>query len=325
MLDAVAIHSALAGVWPEVLNRLGIGKEFLVNRHGPCPACGGKDRFRFDNRHGRGDFYCNQCGAGDGFTLLQLVHDWTFSDARRRVIEAAGLGHTEQPAPIFRVAGPQPLSDRPATPTKRVRTLFRESTTPDLVIDVIKYLQSRCLWPLPVDCVLRAHASAEYWTRNESHKSVCIGHYPALLGEVRDVEGELVTVHATWLKDGTKLTEYEPRKLLSKLTGRRGCSVRLMPLASETLGIAEGIESALAAHILHNLPVWATLNASLLAKFEPPRELHRVIVFADNDVPGLRAALKLTEQLDGRTTVVTKAPPKEGQDWADVLAARIRK
>ena len=71
--------------WSEILVGLGIDPQFLVRRHGPCPACGGKDRFRFDDLEGRGTFYCNQCGAGDGIRLLQNVFGWTFPETLKAV------------------------------------------------------------------------------------------------------------------------------------------------------------------------------------------------------------------------------------------------
>jgi putative DNA primase/helicase len=68
--------------WPEILSRFGIDRRFLRNRHGPCPVCGGKDRFRFDDLHGSGSHYCNQCGAsrghGAGIRLLIKFRDWGF-------------------------------------------------------------------------------------------------------------------------------------------------------------------------------------------------------------------------------------------------------
>jgi putative DNA primase/helicase len=41
-------------------------------RHGPCPVCGGKDRFRFDDKDGRGTWYCSQCEPSSGGGLLLL-------------------------------------------------------------------------------------------------------------------------------------------------------------------------------------------------------------------------------------------------------------
>src|SRR5262249_53923446 len=124
-MQAAEIHARLASSWPNVLAQLGIPEAALRNKHGPCPACGGRDRYRFDNKRGRGDWICNQCGAGDGFKLLEHVHGWSFSEARRRVIEAAGLSDTSPiliTAPVTRPASIQPI----ATPTERVHRLRRE-------------------------------------------------------------------------------------------------------------------------------------------------------------------------------------------------------
>lgn len=58
--------------WEEILLQLGIDLPGL-NKHGPCPCCGGKDRFRFDDKDGRGTWFCNQCGNGDGLDLIAKV------------------------------------------------------------------------------------------------------------------------------------------------------------------------------------------------------------------------------------------------------------
>src|SRR5437868_349890 len=62
--------------WGEILPRLGVETRFLTNRHGPCPLCGGKDRFRFDDRDGTGSYICGQCGAGNGIILVRKLNGW---------------------------------------------------------------------------------------------------------------------------------------------------------------------------------------------------------------------------------------------------------
>src|SRR5688572_29910348 len=322
MLYAAEIHSLLAGRWPSVLMHLGIAEKFLRNKHGPCPNCGGKDRFRFDDLGGRGTWICNGCGAGDAFNLLQRVHGWDFRETRRRILEVAGLsdgGRGTVPSPPTMAVLRPPL---PAAPTGRVQNLLRTTTTPDDVGDVIDYLRGRALWPVPSGCTLRAHASWEYWDRREDETPYVVGRYPALVAALHDVLGELVTAHVTYLERGAKLQGRESRKILSKLSGRRGCAVQLFPLVGNELGIAEGIETALAAHMLHGIPVWAATNATLLAKFEPPPSAHRVVIFADRDVAGLQAAIELHERLDGRASIETRTPPEPAKDWNDVLTGR---
>lgn len=86
--DAV---KAASGQWPFVLENLGIKVPVSPRQHSSCPACGGKDRFRFDDK-GRGDYICNQCGAGDGLKLIQKVNGVSTVEAARQVADV--LNHT---------------------------------------------------------------------------------------------------------------------------------------------------------------------------------------------------------------------------------------
>ena len=319
-LDAAEIHRRLPGRWPTVLEQLGIAPEHLTNKHGPCPACGGFDRFRFDDRHHRGDFFCSQCGSGDGFKLLQLVHGWTFAKARSAVVESMG----GESAPALRKRTPA-SNRRPdvAGLTARVRDLLRTCTSPDMVPDAVAYLQSRHLCPLPDGCTWRGHVGLDYLRQGHGKSIELVGRFAALVAKVVDIGGEPVTAHVTYLASGQKAPVEAPRKILSPMTGRQGCAVRLLPLAGDVLGIAEGIETALAASALHEgLPVWAALNATMLAKFVPPRAVRHIVIFADRDVAGLEAAWGLREELDGRCTVELRTPSAPANDWADVLAEK---
>ena len=316
MMRAADIHAHLGSSWPAVLAQLGIPETALRNKHGPCPACGGKDRFRFDNKRGRGDYICGQCGAGDGFKLLERVHGWPFNEARKRVMEAAGLRTRSGDWAPVPVSAPGYCDERPASPSDRVRRLRRDRCAVGNCNDAIDYLASRHLWPLPEGCTLSAHATVEYW--DEGNR---VGRYPALIADVCDLAGELVTCHVTYLQQGLKLASHEPRKLLSPMTGREGCAVRLMP-ASDVLGIAEGIETALSAAMIDGLPVWAALNTSILAKFEPPSGVVRLRIYADRDEAGLVAAVRLMERLQGRTRLDVRIPTAPAKDWNDVLITR---
>src|SRR3954452_9391985 len=73
------------GRWLGILIELGVSPKLLANRHGPCPMCGGTDRFRFDDKEGRGTWICNHCGAGDGPELVKRMANVDFKGAARMV------------------------------------------------------------------------------------------------------------------------------------------------------------------------------------------------------------------------------------------------
>lgn len=91
-IDAKEVKHAANGKWLSILAYLaGLDERQLSNRHQPCPACGGIDRYRFDDKTGNGDYFCNGCGAGDGIALLQKVNGWDFSTSKARVAEYLGI------------------------------------------------------------------------------------------------------------------------------------------------------------------------------------------------------------------------------------------
>ena len=100
-----------------------------------------------------------------------------------------------------------------------------------------------------------------------------------------------------------------------------GAAVRLAP-PEHKLGIAEGIETALAASVLFNMPVWAALTAGLLGQWTPPAKVETVFVFGDNDASatGQAAAYTLTQKLKAKgIATFVEIPLRTGEDWADVL------
>lgn len=101
----VAAHAR----WPVVLHLLGIAVP-AHGQHGACPHCGGSDRFRFDDRDGRGTWICNQCGAGDGLDLVKLVNGLTAGKAAHEVAQALQLPQSQQPHVRKEAAKPVQLS-----------------------------------------------------------------------------------------------------------------------------------------------------------------------------------------------------------------------
>ena len=305
------------GRWPAILAAHGVPAEALVNRHGPCPMCGGKDRFRFDDRHGNGEYYCNGCGAGDGFTLLERHLGWDFVTALRHVGESVGLpwqGRAGEPLP--------PSRERLRALLQRIWDQAAPVRTGD---EVARYLANRGLELEVFPRVLRTHPALGYYEK-ESKRTKRLATYPAMLAKVQAVDRRPVTLHRTYLAGGAKAPVSGVKKLFS--AGLKGAAIRLYEPERE-LALAEGIETALAVHLRTGLPVWAAGNAGSLEVVELPETVTKVSIFADCDenYRGQAAAYAAAHRLATaaqKIHVAVYVPRQQGTDFLDVYYARKR-
>lgn len=113
------------GHWPRILPALGV--KVIKNRHQACPVCGGSDRFRFDDKEGRGTWFCNQCGAGDGLKLVEKVFGMTASEAAGKVDAVTGNLPPVTPE-VIAAAEAETEADRKAAAALAVRLM--ENTRP---------------------------------------------------------------------------------------------------------------------------------------------------------------------------------------------------
>ena len=98
------------GRWPDLLAQLGgLTPEQLTNKHQPCPLCGGKDRYRFDDQDGSGSWFCNQCGGkdqsgggGTGMDLLMRHQGWSYPETCRHIEQHFGIAKAMPEPPIGR-------------------------------------------------------------------------------------------------------------------------------------------------------------------------------------------------------------------------------
>ena len=138
--------------------------------------------------------------------------------------------------------------------------------------------------------------------------------HPAMVAKVDPSDaavalGERAAIHRTYLRPSPRKADVaEPRKMLGTMP--TGAAVRLMQ-HEDVLGIAEGIETALSASALFNVPCWAALTAGLLQDWTPPPSVSTVFIFGDNDVSntGQAAAYTLAQRLKANgLTVVVEIP-----------------
>lgn len=306
------------GRWRSILSgMLPLGRKTLNGKNGPCPMCGGKDRWRFTDLNGEGRWWCNACGCGDAFDLIVAVAGVDKREALRMVKRE--LGEKEHPANDARA----PLADDERR--AMLIRLWKASTAIATGDAVDRYLTARWLGrpagEYPAD--LRFCAECDV-SGVPGVKTL-----PAMVALVRGPDGKGATLHRTYLgPDGRKARIESPKRVMPGPIVE-GSAVRLAEPAEGVLGIAEGIETALAAMALWRLPTWAALNSGMLTKWRPPEGVKRVAIMADNDrsYAGHAAAYALAHRLatlpDGPAVEVL-VPPTEGFDWADEWARTCR-
>ena len=309
MGNRLDVREVAKGHWRSILTVLGMDERALSGKHGPCPLCGGRDRFRFDDKEGRGTYFCSGCGAGDGVQLAMGVTGLSFRDVAAEVERIAG---TVQPTP----------AKHERTDDDRLRALrraFRESKPIQREDEVHRYLAGRGLRLCDLPENVRTHPGMQY-----RDGGAVLGTFAVMLATVTDATGRAVSMHRTYIQDGMKAPVSAPKKLMQGLP-LAGGAIRLTPV-SRSLGIAEGIETALAAAELFEVPVWSCISTSGVESFEPPEGVEHVIVFADNDAnfAGQAAAFRAAHRLALRGIEVEVVIPPEHGDWLDELNRRKR-
>jgi len=297
---------AAKGKWRGILLALGVPDQYLTGKHSGCPLChDGKDRFRFDDQGGRGTYFCQQCGAGDGIQFAMKFTGETFQTVAARIDGLLNNVKFEQPKTGIS------SGDR----IKMLREIWiasRPLSADDLAG---KYLAAR-------GCETGLGYSALRFVPNlrdgEGGIRPCMIAAVGVFGEPK-----FEAIHRTFLRpDGLAKAEMAaPRKLTAgSLTD--GACVQLGDYTGGRLGIAEGIETAISASDLFNVPVWAAINTNGMAKWTPPPECREVLIFGDNDAKfgGQKSAYHLAHRLAvAGISVEVTIPPSVGTDWNDTV------
>lgn len=309
-------------------------------KKGLCPFHDEKSP-SFTVKPAQGTFHCFGCGAhGDVIGWVRRIEGLAFPEAVRWCAQEAGLDTSNLARPVgapwlrrpVEPTAAEPPGEAGQTPAERSAAAFRiwdagagiGAGSPQA-----HYLAGRGLWPLPAPAhaVLRAGSGRHQHTGDAVH--------PLLLARVDGPDGRFRAVHRTWLGQEhgrwTKLGGVgDPRRSFGVLLGG---AIRLFP-AAPRMGVAEGIETALAAHRLTGIPVWSCLNANGVSAVDLPFDVEDLVVFADRDRPRLRAegfqgpempegagiyhARKLADRQRALAVKVEIRAPREMGDYADL-------
>lgn len=279
MIRANAISAAQIVRIEDEISRRGIRLRGAVERVGPCPVCGGSDRFAINIR--KQIWNCRRCQrGGDIISFVQLVDGCSFAEA---VATLAG----ETPRPQIVANKPVPKTgDDDAERTARALAIWREAEDPRGTL-VETYFHHRGL-DMPEEAAgeaIRFHPRCPF---NGAQ-------VPAMVALVRDVvTNEPKAIHRTALDaNGCKASVDGNDRLSLGPVG--GGAVKLTPDENVTLclGIGEGIESTLSMRLARefgNSPIWALLSAGQVAAFPVLPGIGCMWIAVDNDPAGTKAA-----------------------------------
>ncbi|EPT3111743.1 DUF7146 domain-containing protein [Klebsiella michiganensis] len=301
---------AAMGRWSEIFEYYGLpaitGKNHFK---GECPLCGRKGKYRCDNKNGTGSYIC-VCGSGDGWSLLSGFTGKEFKVLAAEVDQIIGNEYTADRTRA------NPVRTTLAQQREKVSRKFAK-LTPLRGTGADSYLKGRGINSLPAESV-----------RYCDKQPVDGKNLQAIYALATDDKGELCYLHRTLL-DGDKKAQTggSAKKMMklqedSYLEYAKSVAIRLFPVAS-TLGIAEGIETALSCHQITKCHTWATMNTAFMKKFRVPAGVKNLIIFADADsnAAGLAAAHVCAEaNLKAKNDLETVSVrwPKQG-DFNDLL------
>jgi putative DNA primase/helicase len=104
--------------------------------------------------------------------------------------------------------------------------------------------------------------------------------------------------------------------------GPLGAGAVRLGAPQETMGIAEGVETALSAMMLTGMTVWASLGGGRLHNVELPPFVRDVHIFADNDETGRAVAYRASDvHRELGRSVKIRRPPPQFKDFNDFIVA----
>jgi phage/plasmid primase-like uncharacterized protein len=325
-LDAADISAAEAVSVANIAMERGFRFDRKGNHAGPCPKCGGRDRFSISIR--KGAFLCRQCfpkGGGGAIRLVMFLDNVGFREAVETLI-----GNNDIPVATSKnILIPARNSADDERNQRFALELWREADRADAT-PVAIYLTRRGLYP-PSPDVIRFHPCCPFG-QDANGRTITT---PAMLALVRNiVSNEPQAIHRTALDGCGNKIEFigqdgKPRSRMA-LGSIHGGAVKLTDDAGVTkaVGIGEGIETSLSLQQLpewFSSPVWSLLSKNGVRDFPVLSGVETLMVGVDHDVKqdGQKAATAVAARWRAVGREVLLAwPSSPGDDINDVVRER---
>jgi hypothetical protein len=289
------IERARAVPIDEEVARRGIKLRGGIDRCGPCPECGGTDRFSINIK--KQCFFCRGCQVGgDVITMVRHLDGCDFATA----IATLTGGEVQ-----MRAAAPARKKTAEDYERKQHQTAgwlwSRRKPIAGSIAET--YLRARCITcPLPPTLAFLPPTKPEHHPAMIAAFALVDEPEPGILGEPRNVQA----VHLTLLKpDGSGKADVEKPKIV---IGSPGAQPIVIAPPNDLLGLAicEGIEDALTVHQATGLGIWVAGSAGRMPALANlvPTYIECVTIYAHADEAGQDGALQLAQALDRRFEVI---------------------
>lgn len=274
--------------WDYIFHSLGI--EVGNGKHCPCPMCGGKDRFRFDNQNGRGTYICNQCGSGDGLELIKHYYNCDAKEASTKVAEHLNLPNQSDQ-----------IRDKTVFRKIDSEQLHNNNITANSVCKKVEYLLSKATL-----------GQSEYLTKKGLTFDLPLLDNGRIFAPLLNIKGDYT---------GAQFIESDGSKHLMKSSSKKGAfilvgSILSKPeevcvklLAHNEIIICEGVATVISiAEFRHRSLVISAIDAgNLMHVAKAIREINstaEIIIAGDNDIDqspnkGLAKAMEAAQAVNG--------------------------
>ncbi|EBC0774878.1 DUF927 domain-containing protein [Salmonella enterica] len=303
------VTAAAASQWHSVLAGLNIDVPDSPRKHVACPACGGRDRFRFDD-NGRGAHFCNNCGAGDGLNLIQKVNRCSATEAAQLAADVLGIDFRES---IASDTGASQRREQPAVERQQRALAQQQHAAEELTQRQAAFARKYA------SLASQAVPGKSLYLAAKGLNAFTFPTLPdgALLLALNDESGT-ITAAQTITAQGEKRSLYGSAK--------KGAYHIINPSESpQVVVIGEGLATVLSVHLMRpeTQAVVAIDAGNLLPVAQVIRKYHplaQIIIAADNDIKprevntGKVAAEKAATAVAGW---VALPPTNHKADWND--------
>lgn len=307
MHNAAITKERLHATLPSLFTALGISTDGR-GQHICCPLPSHDDRnpsFRWDNK--RQAWFCS-CGGGDVIALIQGIIGVSFPEALKWACAwlDGDLNTTLANIPAIPLKKANSAAVSVNENKERALKIWKEAKPLAGTVAERYLCEHRGITLSPLPLSLRFHPRLYHKDSKQ--------YFPALVAAIQAPDRSLTAVHRIFL-DATTAKKANVTNQKLTLGSMNGGAVRLAA-AGETLILCEGLEDGLTLLQATGLPTWATLGTAGLKGVVLPDTVQEIIIAADSDPAGQKAAIAAAERFtrEGRKVRIA-TPPQNQKDF----------